>query len=175
MSSLDFLVYIPIMYIYLHIPAEVLLFLIKTNDWQMHRMYVNKYVHCCQCNHLTAVSSSWLVSFMIYLHANLQKYVLRHDKMFLRELWPDTNRPAQPQKRANLEISAKESRDIILSKQWTTKALIRLCRCAGWSAPLLFAYDTFSHGPAHIIRHQVQNQQEVQGLLTWAVSQKKTL
>ena len=39
------------------------------------------------------------------------------------------------------EISAIESRDIILSKQRTTKALIRLRRCAGWSAPLLFAYD----------------------------------
>ena len=40
-----------------------------------------------------------------------------------------------------LEISAIESRDIILSKQRTTKALIRLRGCAGWSAPLLFAYD----------------------------------
>ena len=29
---------------------------------------------------------------------------------------------------------------IILSRQWTTKVLIRLCGCAGWSAPLLFAY-----------------------------------
>ena len=44
----------------------------------------------------------------------------------------------------SLEISAIESRDIILSKQRTTKALIRLRGCAGWSAPLLFAY---------IIRH----------------------
>ena len=40
-----------------------------------------------------------------------------------------------------LEISAIDSRDIILSKQQTTKALIRLRRCTGWSAPLLFAYD----------------------------------
>ena len=31
----------------------------------------------------------------------------------------------------SLEISALESRDIILSKQRTTKALIRLRRCAG--------------------------------------------
>ena len=53
----------------------------------------------------------------------------------------DTNRPAQPQKLASLEISAIESKDIILSKQRTTKALIRLRGCAGWSAPLLFAYD----------------------------------
>ena len=30
---------------------------------------------------------------------------------------------------------------ITLSRQWTTKALIRLCGCAGWPAPLLFAYS----------------------------------
>ena len=41
----------------------------------------------------------------------------------------------------SLEISAIESIDIILSKQRTTKALIRLRECADWSAPLLFAYD----------------------------------
>ena len=41
----------------------------------------------------------------------------------------------------SLEISAIESRDIILSKQRTTKALIRLHGCAGWTAPFLFAYD----------------------------------
>ena len=68
----------------------------------------------------------------------------RHEKMCLRESLtrPDTNGPAQPQKLAGvLEISAIESRDIILSKQWKTKALIRLSGCAGWSAPFLFAYD----------------------------------
>ena len=41
----------------------------------------------------------------------------------------------------SLEFSAIESRDIILSKQRTTEALIRLRGCAGWSAPLLFSYD----------------------------------
>ena len=40
----------------------------------------------------------------------------------------------------NLEILDLETRDIILSKEQTTKALIRLRGCAGWSAPLLFAY-----------------------------------
>ena len=38
-----------------------------------------------------------------------------------------------------LEISDIETGGIILSKQWTTKVLIRLRGCAGWSAPLLFA------------------------------------
>ena len=38
-----------------------------------------------------------------------------------------------------LEISAIESR--VLSKQRTTKVLIRLRGCAGWSVPLLFTYD----------------------------------
>ena len=34
----------------------------------------------------------------------------------------------------------KATTHIILSKQWTTKVLIRLRGWAGWSAPLLFAY-----------------------------------
>ena len=39
----------------------------------------------------------------------------------------------------------------LLSRQRTTKALIRLRGCAGWSAPLLFTYDKnrFSHDGAH--------------------------
>ena len=50
-----------------------------------------------------------------------------------------------------LEISDIASRGITLSRQQTTKALIRLRGCAGWSAPLLFAYDInrFSHDVAH--------------------------
>ena len=40
-----------------------------------------------------------------------------------------------------LEILVTETRDITLSRQRTTKVLIRLRGCAGWSAPLLFAYD----------------------------------
>ena len=47
--------------------------------------------------------------------------------------------PTEPSMR--LEILVTETRDITLSRQWTTKALIRLCRCTSWSAPLLFAYD----------------------------------
>ena len=53
----------------------------------------------------------------------------RRDKTCLREFptRSDTNRPAQLQKLARvLKILAIESRDIILSKQRTTKALIRL-------------------------------------------------
>ena len=42
---------------------------------------------------------------------------------------------------ASLEISDIETRDIILSRQRTTNELIRLRGCAGWSAPLLFAYS----------------------------------
>ena len=38
----------------------------------------------------------------------------------------------------SLEISDIETRGIILSRQRTTKALIRLRGCADWSAPLLF-------------------------------------
>ena len=53
----------------------------------------------------------------------------------------------------NLEISSIASRGIILSRQRTTKALIRLRGRTGWSAPLLFAYgiNSFSHEVAHFI------------------------
>ena len=83
-----------------------------------------------------------MAPFLLHLSGLIiteQIYEPRHDKMCLRAFpsRPDTNRPAQPQKLASLEISAIEARDI-LSKQRTTKALIRL---RGWSAPLLFAYD----------------------------------
>ena len=64
----------------------------------------------------------------------------------------------------NLETLDIASIHIILSKQWTTKVLIRLRGCAGWSAPLLFAYGIrhifawpgpvihvpFSHQQAHL-------------------------
>ena len=39
----------------------------------------------------------------------------------------------------NIEILLEARLDMILSKKRITKALIRLGRCAGWSAPLLFA------------------------------------
>ena len=41
---------------------------------------------------------------------------------------------------------------LAISRQGTIKALIRLHRCASWSAPLLFAYGKrrFSHAVAHI-------------------------
>ena len=41
-----------------------------------------------------------------------------------------------------LEILVTETRDFTLSRQRTTKALIRLRGCAGWSVPLLFTYKT---------------------------------
>ena len=52
-----------------------------------------------------------------------------------------------------LEISAIASRGIILSRQQTTKGLIRQRGCAGWSAPLLFTYDInrFCHDVAHAV------------------------
>ena len=55
--------------------------------------------------------------------------------------------------RKSLDISAIETRGIILSRQLITKVLIRRHGCAGWSAPLLFAYgkNRFSHDEAHII------------------------
>ena len=43
--------------------------------------------------------------------------------------------------RLRLEILVTHTRDNTLSRQRTTKALIRLRGCAGLSAPLMFAYD----------------------------------
>ena len=51
-----------------------------------------------------------------------------------------------------LEILDIETRGIIISQQRIIKALIRLRGCAGWSAPLLFAFckNRFSHDVAHV-------------------------
>ena len=58
---------------------------------------------------------------------------------------------AATEARKRFEISDIETRGIMLSWQQQTKALIRLRGCAGWSAPLLFAYDKsrFCHDVAH--------------------------
>ena len=52
------------------------------------------------------------------------------------------------------EILDLASKGIILSRQRTPKVLIRLCGCAGWSAPLLLAYgkNRFSHNMVHKVR-----------------------
>ena len=55
-----------------------------------------------------------------------------------------------------LESLVTETRDITLSRQRTAKALIRLRGCAGWSAPLLSAYDirhVFSCPGAYVFAH----------------------
>ena len=53
-----------------------------------------------------------------------------------------------------IEISLVSSLDMILSNKRITKALIRLRRCAGWSAPVLFVnpQDRFSSVNAHMDR-----------------------
>ena len=52
----------------------------------------------------------------------------------------------------SIEISSIASSGITLYRQRTIKALIRLRGCAGWSAPLLFAYgiNRFAHDAAQI-------------------------
>ena len=55
----------------------------------------------------------------------------------------------------SLEILEIASICIFLSKQRITKVLIRLCRCAGWSALLLFAYgikQVFSWRGSYVFR-----------------------
>ena len=55
----------------------------------------------------------------------------------------------------SLEILVLASVGIRLSKQRTTKALIRLCGYAGWSEPLLFAYgiNSFFHDLAQFCKN----------------------
>ena len=81
----------------------------------------------------------------------INPYEPRHEKTCLRGFRLGKTQTGLLSSRNKLE-SAIASRDIILSRQRTTKALIRLRGCAGWSAPLLFAYGIkrFSHDVAHI-------------------------
>ena len=55
--------------------------------------------------------------------------------------------------RKRLKIYDIGTRSIILSRQRTTRALIRLRVCGGWSVPLLFAYDKsrFSHDVVQLL------------------------
>ena len=73
------------------------------------------------------------------------------DQVRLKPAWSAT------ETRYRLEISAIASIGIILSRQRITKALIRLHKCAGWSAPLLFAYgkSRFCHDVARIMMYKV--------------------
>ena len=54
----------------------------------------------------------------------------------------------------NAEILSVASLSIILSWERTTEALIRLCGCVGWSAPLMFAcsFVRFSLDTVHNLR-----------------------
>ena len=73
----------------------------------------------------------------------------RHEKTCLHVCDQGRLKPACTaiEARQGLEILDIETTGIILSRQQTTKALIRLCGCAGWSAPLLSIYgiNRFSH------------------------------
>ena len=96
-------------------------------------------------SHLVAMPKDRFFHEMSHLSCNTAKPTKwcepRHDKTYLWEFptRPDTNRPAHTQKLAR--VLKFRIYNLVLSKQRTTKVLIRLRRCAGWSAPLLFAYD----------------------------------
>ena len=80
------------------------------------------------------------VSYVNHMFCFGLLYEPRHEKTCLRDFQPDSNQAAQPQKLGRgLKFHNIETRDIIVSRQRTTKVLIRLHGCAGWSAPLLFA------------------------------------
>ena len=103
------------------------------------------------CDHLVEMPCFFVISKRLWCMSFSEP---RHKKTCLRacdqlRLKPDCSATATSY---SLEVSAIVSRGIILSRQRTTKALIRLLGCAGWSAPLLFAYGIkgFSHDVAHL-------------------------
>ena len=63
-------------------------------------------------------------------------------------------KPAPQLQRLATKVVA--SLEMVLSNMRITRMLIRLLRCAGWSAPLLFANqeDRFSGAGAHIVLEQ---------------------
>ena len=113
--------------------------------WRGNRWFFHSIVLSSECT-VTLGTRLWMTVLRNWKKKKNEMVIVfetRHDKTCLREFptRPDINRPAQPQKLASLEFSAIESRDIILSKQRTIKMLIRLRRCAVWSAPVLYAFD----------------------------------
>ena len=87
------------------------------------------------------------------IHTRLTIYEPRHEKTCLRGLRPGKTQTSLLSYRRKLESWIFGYRGIILTRQRTTKVLIRLRGCAGWSASLLFAYciNRFPHVVAHII------------------------
>ena len=78
----------------------------------------------------------WFVKF-VHVHficAPSRKNVFRE-----WSTWCVSNQPGQPQKLARIWLDLTSIYSI-LSKQRTTKAMIRLCGWTVWSAPLVFAY-----------------------------------
>ena len=91
-------------------------------------------------------------------------YEPHHEKTCLRGLRPVLTQTActATEARYSLEKSDIETRGIIPSRQLTTKVLIRLHKCAGWSAPLLFAYDInrfFSWHRSYVVSCQISHSQ----------------
>ena len=82
-------------------------------------------------------------------------YEPHHEKTCLRGLGPGKTQTTLLTYRDQLESWNLDwtSLDTIQSRQRTTKVVISLHECAGWSAPLLFTYgkNRFSHDEAHIM------------------------
>ena len=91
-----------------------------------------------------------LIFYTIHVHPTKNIWALSQENLFSEfpTSW-NSNQPAKPQK---LAWVLKFWRYQVLFKQLTTKVLIRLHGCAGWSAPLLFAYgiNRFSHDMLHL-------------------------
>ena len=99
--------------------------------------------------HSIPMQSDWN---LLFARLNHLSFIMRKPVFWVfYQVWLKLSCPAT-EASLRLDISDIETGDIILSMQRTTKALIRLRRCAGWSASLLFAYgkNRFSHDVAQL-------------------------
>ena len=101
----------------------------------------------------TGASSSFFYASAYYMSLVMRKPVFGvFDQVWLK--------PACSAKEARQrhEIANIETRDIKLSRQRTTKVLIRLWGCIGRSVTLLFAYgiNRFSHDAAHMFHSNLE-------------------
>ena len=92
----------------------------------------------CLCHHGSLASQNYIVWYILF-HTN---WAISRENVFSRIFDQVTFKPdcSATEASSNLVTLDRASIHIILSKQRTTKVLIRLRGCAGWSAPLLFAY-----------------------------------
>ena len=101
----------------------------------LYYFQLSQYEYYCYWIHKLKPRRSYVLACWFESQFNLH---LRRKPVFVGCDQVDSNWPAELQRIASLEILDLAGIYVLLSQQWTTKGLIRLCGCAGWSVPLLF-------------------------------------